>query len=411
LLLFPKGFATSNKCKKIMENHKYSLAKKGKTKCPECGQKTFVLYIDNDTGNPVHETVGRCDRENNCAYHCTPKQYFADNNISFDKLPTTQTYNQNSNATIKPQQSMPYVRNKSLTTEPQPVTSYIDTDMFKQSLQGYGSNNFVKYLHKLVGAEVATKAIEGYSIGTSKNGGTVFWQIDLQGKIRTGKIIQYDESGHRRKNVMPPVQWVHSLLKLPSYNLSQCLFGEYLLHDTTKKVAIVESEKTAIIANIYLPDMIWLATGGSNGINIDKCRCLKGRTVVLYPDAGCFDKWTEKAKELSIICNVVVSPLIENKATDEQRKAGYDLADYLVKTPFTAQIKAQQQPVTQTSPPIIESPTAHETRQDKRLNDEVLRIKKETVNFTNEIEEIADFFSTITLMYALLKPHQNILII
>ena len=76
-----------------MEYHKYSLAKKGKGFCPKCGheckRKTFVLYIDNETGNPLHSTVGKCDRSDNCGHHYTPKQYFADNHITFDNKRNT----------------------------------------------------------------------------------------------------------------------------------------------------------------------------------------------------------------------------------------------------------------------------------------------------------------------------------
>ena len=361
-----------------MKNHKYSLAKKGKTICPKCGQKRFVLYINTETGKPLHSTVGKCDREDSCLHHYTPKQYFADNNISFDN-------------------KKEYTPISKPTQKPQPIPSYIDTEILKQSLQGYESNNLVKYLHGVFGAEVATQAIERYFVGTSKNGSAVFWQIDLQGKVRAGKVMLYDTTGHRRKDVPFPVQWVHSLLKLPNYNLSQCLFGEHLLQDTIKKVAIVESEKTAIIASCYIPDMIWLATGSSNGLNIDKCQCLKGRTVVLYPDAGCFNKWSKKAKEISTLCSISVSSLIENNATDEQRNAGYDLADYLVKEPFTAQIKAPQQSEAQTSQPITADATAHETKQGWQLNDNVLPTKKEAVDFTNEINNLANFFASVTL--------------
>jgi hypothetical protein len=156
---------------------------------------------------------------------------------------------------------------------------------------------------------------------------------------------------------MPPVQWVHTVLKIPDFNLSQCLFGEHLLRDATKMVAIVESEKTAVIASCYLPGFIWLACGGSEGLNIDKCRCLKGRTVVLYPDAGMFDKWSDKAKALRSNCTVSVSSLIEENTAYDERKAGFDLADYLVRfspAEFTGQ-KRQE-----------ETPAIHEPQQNRQ---------------------------------------------
>jgi hypothetical protein len=46
--------------------------------CPHCGRKRcFTLYVDED-GDPLHESVGRCDHESSCGYHYTPKQHFAD---------------------------------------------------------------------------------------------------------------------------------------------------------------------------------------------------------------------------------------------------------------------------------------------------------------------------------------------
>lgn len=297
-----------------MRNYRFSLDKSSKKYiCPECERKTFVLYMDNCTGSPLHSAVGKCDRADSCGYHYPPKEYFADNPTFFE-----------SKKKYVPRPKPP----------PKPQPSFIDIALFKRSLSNYEKNQFVQWLIGIVGEKQASEAVERYFVGTLLNGGTFFWQIDLQGKIRTGKIIVYDENGHRRKDITPPVQWVHSAFK-PNFNLSQCLFGEHLLRDATKKVAIVESEKTAIIASIYLPDMIWLACGGSEGLNFDRCAVLRGRNVTLFPDSGQYEKWSAKAKALSRICTASVSSLIEQQATEQERKAGFDIADYLVR--FTPQ--------------------------------------------------------------------------
>jgi hypothetical protein len=151
-------------------------------------------------------------------------------------------------------------------------------------------------------------------------------------RIHAGKIMQYDsQTGKRIKEPVNKITWVHTILKLPDFNLSQCLFGEHLLKGNNKAIAIVESEKTAIIASCYLPDFIWLACGGCGNLSIKLCGALKGRHVVLFPDAGKFVEWNEKAKILSAICTISVSSLIEQQATETERKAGFDFADYLVK--------------------------------------------------------------------------------
>jgi hypothetical protein len=289
------------------------------------------LYIDNTTGEPLHSTVGKCDRADNCGHHYTPKQYYKDNHISFDT----------------PKNYTPY---RKPSPKPQLTPSYIDAGIFKKSLQGYEDNRLIQFLSGVVGDEATKTAIERYYTGTSKHwdGSTVFWQIDGYGRVHAGKIMQYDSrTGKRVKEPVNKISWVHTVLKLADFQLSQCLFGEHLLKGNSKTVAIVESEKTAIIASCYLPDFIWLACGGSEGLNFDKCKCLKGRKVVLYPDAGMFDKWNGKAGQLRTICkSVSVSNLIETAATKAERDAGFDLGDYLVRFSPTEFVE-QKQPATE----------------------------------------------------------------
>ena len=47
--------------------------------CPGCGKRTFVRYIDVFGGEYVSTDVGRCDREEKCGYHKTPRDFFAEN--------------------------------------------------------------------------------------------------------------------------------------------------------------------------------------------------------------------------------------------------------------------------------------------------------------------------------------------
>lgn len=306
-----------------MNEHKYILEPyKGmntRYRCPSCQQrdKTFSRYIDTETGEHIHPSVGRCNRESNCGHHYTPKQYFQDNNISFD-TPQPKAY--------KP---------RPVTPLPKPV-SFIPVEVFKASLNptAFEVNHFVKFLIDLFGVEVASEQVSLYFIATSKhwNGSTVFWQIDTQGKVRTGKIMLYNPTtGKRVKEPFNHIHWVHKALKQPEFNLKQCFFGEHLLIDKTKPVAIVESEKTTVIASVYLPQFIWLAVGSLTNLNAEKSSILKGRTVTLFPDLNGFEKWSSKAKELSHLAIFTVSDLLERKATDAERKQGFDLADYLIK--------------------------------------------------------------------------------
>lgn len=141
------------------------------------------------------------------------------------------------------------------------------------------------------------------------------------------------DNGKRVKEPFNHVTWVHSLLKMPDFNLRQCFFGEHLLPmNRDKPVAIVESEKTALVATYYLPEYVWLTTGGKNGcFNADALRVLKGHQVILYPDIGATDQWRQKLRLLrSLGIEASIFNFLEEVATDDERTAGLDIADYLL---------------------------------------------------------------------------------
>jgi hypothetical protein len=155
--------------------------------------------------------------------------------------------------------------------------------------------------------------------------------------VRAGKVMLYDpQTGKRVKVPFNHVTWVHAIRRLPGYQLRQCNFGEHLLkEDPTKIVAIVESEKTAVIASIYLPEFVWLACGSRTGLTEERFKVLKGRKVVLFPDLGAYERWCQKARELSHLARMEVSDLLERKATEMERASGWDLADYLLRLPLS----------------------------------------------------------------------------
>jgi hypothetical protein len=341
-------------------------------RCPTCQQrdKTFSLYIDTETGEHIHPTVGRCNRESNCGHHYTPKQYFQDNSISFD-TPQPKAY--------KPRPVTP----------PQKPVTFIPVDVFKASLKAHEANHFVKFLINLFGVEVASDLISRYFIATSKhwNGATVFWQIDIQGKIRTGKIMLYNPTtGKRIKEPFQHISWVHTALKQPEFELRQCLFGEHLLIEKTKPVAIVESEKTAIIASVYLPQFIWVAVGSLTNLNAEKCSVLKGRTVTLFPDLNGFERWSSRAKELSHLAKFTVSDLLECKATEAEKKQGLDLADYLIRFDFREFIQPEPK-ATEPAPavqPLVEVFNPEQILQP---------VKEQPQSWSNDIAELEKYFA------------------
>lgn len=212
---------------------------------------------------------------------------------------------------------------------------YIPSNFLAKSLKRNRVNNFISFLIENFGSEVTDRLIEQYKIGNSKQwyGANVFWYLDTDSKVRTGKIMLYNKLTCKR--VSEPynhINWVHSKLKIPNDSISKCLFGEHLLNlHPNKPIAIVESEKTSIIASIFFPSFIWMATGGISNLTYDRIKVLKGRGIVLFPDLGAYNLWLEKAQYFSTWFNITVSDYLEINAIDVDKKLKYDLADYLLK--------------------------------------------------------------------------------
>lgn len=289
--------------------------------CPNCHRKRcFSKYIDTEKQIQFPDYVGRCDHEQKCGYHFTPRDYFERNPSEKEKL------------------SEDTFRNYTPIKEVEPkVTSYIDLDIVNQSLQRYPDNKLFQFLSAQFGEAETLKLMEKYKVGTSKHwdGATVFWQTDYQNRVRTGKIMLYNTTtGRRIKETYNHVTWVHSVLHKGDYNLKQCFFGEHLLpKDKKRPIALVESEKTAIIASYYLPQFLWIASGGKNGcFNANSLSVLARRSVVLFPDLGATDYWQSKIGLMkSYGIDVQLFDYLETKATENERKEGYDIADYLLK--------------------------------------------------------------------------------
>jgi hypothetical protein len=216
--------------------------------------------------------------------------------------------------------------------EPPKPPDTINNSLVDKSLAGYASNNFVTYLLTIFPEQTVNDLCSSYKIGTSRHwgGSTIFWQVDVNGNVRSGKIMKYDSSGHRVKEPFAHITWVHRLLKLEAYNLQQCLFGEHLLSQHPEKiVCIAESEKTAVICSGHLPQFLWLAVGSLSGITAQRFRPLKGRKIFLYPDLNAYKQWQEKAATLHGF-DITVSDLLQKKA--DHIEGGYDIADFLTAT-------------------------------------------------------------------------------
>lgn len=307
-----------------MEKYKYHLEKYhpgSKKPCPQCGRKVcFTRYVDACGNHVFPKHVGRCDHEHSCGYHFSPSDYFRENPEESISLSRKHV--------ITP-------KNLSVTIKEQ-LPSFIDRSIMEQTLSHYAINPLYTFLARCMGKAEADRLCSLYRIGTSRKwgGSAVLWQVDCNGRVHTGKIMLYDAiTGKRVEHPQPHVCWVHTEMRLKDYHLRQCFFGEHLLSLYPDwKVFVVESEKTAVIASHFMPDVLWVATGGKNGcFNERAISSLAGRDVVLMPDLGATQEWQARLPMLDKVCrSVSANDILETMATDEQRSQGLDIADFLL---------------------------------------------------------------------------------
>lgn len=313
--------------------HKYQLQKPSKQHpCPACGKlKSFTRYIDTDAGTQIADHVGKCSRLDNCGHHYPPRQYFHDNGIEQERKP----YKQRTRKPLPP---------------PPPPPVFIPVELLKSSVLSSRLNTFTQYLERLFGSNTAAEIKNRYYIGTGAkwNGCTVFWYIDREQNIRYGKIMLYHEKPNsemflgmdikrdkeKLTSVVSELKKTHPAAWITDYENQDrkisCLFGEHLLAGNSKPVYLFESEKTATIAAGYFPDVCCLATGGQNLLTAEKLQALSGRTVVMFPDLKSYDKWKALTHQRRNDAIFEFYDGLETTATDTERTAGLDFADYLL---------------------------------------------------------------------------------
>lgn len=194
-------------------------------------------------------------------------------------------------------------------------------------------------------------AAERYQLGKSRSGRCIFWMIDRQGRVRDGHVGD---------------GWVTEMLKarapelLGHWHAEHCLFGLANTDDTdytdkkrgigkgetehiceisgicvTKPVCVVESERTAVVLSEIFPEQRWMASVYPANLSARLLEPLRGCQVTLFPNTDetgeTFLAWMDVAYEArhSFSLDVTVSSLLEDHATEEQKRRRIDLLDFL----------------------------------------------------------------------------------
>lgn len=253
--------------------------------------------------------------------------------------------------------------------EPPPPlpTLYLPTDMVARTLGKESA--LTRWLRVLPwssaqAARVDT-VLEEYRVGATRQGFTVFWQIDDCDGIRTGHCMAYKDNGHRYHDDERAYNsdWIHAMLRRdvvrdergypvkddagkeiprwPQYadtkmEMRQTLFGMHLLGKyPTADVHIVESEKTALICAIYFGNddkQLWMASCGKYNLTAERLApVIKARRVIaLHPDKDGTDEWREKMEAMAY-SKAYINDVMMKLQWKEEDGPKADLADIIVR--------------------------------------------------------------------------------
>lgn len=202
--------------------------------------------------------------------------------------------------------------------EPLPMIWWQPKQLVKPYLGNEDANPLLTYLKSLPlspddGGRLLLAIRDMYFVGTSMKpdtqGWTIWWQIDDQMRVRTGKLMAYKADGHRDKDLRYSFNYVHSMLAKAGMwddrkaEYRRCLFGLHLV-DAFKdaEVCIVESEKSALICQAFCDpkQRLWMATAGKSALSRSTLQPLidRNRYIVLYPDYDGYDEWAAAVKRI-----------------------------------------------------------------------------------------------------------------
>jgi hypothetical protein len=220
-------------------------------------------------------------------------------------------------------------------------------------------NNFIAWLYTLPWGEAERtrlpETLWQYCVAGWKRDWVMFWQIDHEGVVRCGKMMMYDDHGHRRKEQENHPKWIYNqpghydaqgryipgpkdILKPEAHDTDiKPLFGAHLLRRYPDAVVnVVESEKTALIMANYFGEpekSLWVAVGGLSYLRLEAMQPLidQGRTVWLWPDRDGIDQWRNLRDKLGSDKIQIYTEFFDSCYIPEEDGPKADVADIAIR--------------------------------------------------------------------------------
>lgn len=299
---------------KTFRNYRYRLGKLC-TVCPNCHMRTFKPYVD-AKGAILAPEVGRCNREVKCGYHLRPREWMGSGDVA-RQLPARAT--------------------------PIPRTDFVPRHIMDVTMRrDVWRLNLFWWFARRFGWQRARKVFSLYFVTYSRSmgGAALFWFVDDKLRVRTGKLMAYDRSAHRRRDLTVAVRFIHQSIRR-GFVCRLCFFGIHLASCFPGATLLLcESEKTALYLacalgwrfdeGLYVP----VAVGGCSNLKVGlwppgepdhRLLPLASRRLLLLPDADSVAPWEASVEKLRLIAGSVSVVNVRKWAT----APGDDIMDIL----------------------------------------------------------------------------------
>lgn len=204
--------------------------------------------------------------------------------------------------------SRPRWQQRQTSAPPRPINpnpTHITAEQIERARAAADKTALYTFLCREFGKEATVEAFGRYRVGGSNFAPQIGWKatsfpyIDTSGNCVDCKLMHLNPDTGSRKtdNGHLPTSWaLAELLKRNKGNYPPetttadlrarwCNFGDHLTAERpTSPIAVVESEKTALICSMVYPQHIWVAVGSKSNLNAERFEPYRGRTVIVFPD-------------------------------------------------------------------------------------------------------------------------------
>lgn len=183
------------------------------------------------------------------------------------------------------------------------------------------------------------RAFKAYMVGYSADkvlqgvNATIFPSIDEEGRVWALKYIPFGSLDHHRIKSMDGMKVMYE--KPNKYPHRTVFFGTHLVVERPDApIALVESEKSAVVGSIFCPDYVWLATQGKDNLKLSNCEFLKGKTICLFPDKDGIEIWRPIMNKLigKGYSVVMMESFFSDFTDDTEEYSHADICDILIST-------------------------------------------------------------------------------